>query len=102
MVTVEALQALSLPPLPFISAQVVDVEGPVGLAIRLEPALKVDQPLSAGVDGEAAQVAHDPAPAQPLRNGTGGARAAEEVGDQVALVGGNCDDTKRSNSFNLD
>ena len=88
----EALQALSLPPLPFISAQVVDVEGPVGLAIRLELALEVDEALSAGVDGEAPKVAHDPAAAQPLSNSTGGAGAAEDIRHEVALIGGGTDD----------
>jgi hypothetical protein len=62
------------------------------LAIRLELSLQVDEAFSAGVNGESSQVAHDPAAAQPLGHRSGGAGAAEEVGNQVALVGGGADD----------
>ena len=92
VVPIVSLQSLPLPPLPLVAAEVADVESPVGLPVSLEPPLKLDHPLSAGVDGVAAEVAHDPAAAQPLGDGSRRPRAAEEVGDEVALVGGGFDD----------
>ncbi len=73
-----------LPQLPLVLAEVLDDEGPhVG---------DVEQPLAGGVDGEAAQIAGDPAPVQLLSHGGGGSAADEAVEDEVVFVGGGADD----------
>jgi hypothetical protein len=92
MVIIIALQPFSLPPLPLIATQIVDIKGPVGLAVCLEFSLQFDEPFAAGVDSESAQVAHDPATVQALGHCARGARATEEIGHEVALVGGGADD----------
>ena len=86
MVLVCALEPFPLPPLPLVAAQIVDIKGPVGLAVCVEFALQFDEPLAAGVDGKSAQVGHDPAAAQALGHSAGGAGAAEEIGHEVAFV----------------
>ena len=50
------------------------------------------QPLARGVDGEAAEVAGDPAAVQLLGDGGRRAAAGEAVEDEVAFVGGGADD----------
>ena len=50
-------------------------------------ALDADEPLAAGVDGVAAQVDADPAPAESFGDGEGRAGTAEEIGYQTALIG---------------
>ena len=68
----------ALPVLPLVLAKVQDLEW---LA-----ALDAEQALTRGVDGEAAQVAADPAAAELLGDGEGCAGAAEEVSDEVTFV----------------
>ena len=70
----------ALPVLPLVSAQVQDLEWIA--------ALDAEQTLTRGVDGEAAQVTADPATAELLGDGEGCTRAAEEVGDEVAVLRG--------------
>ncbi len=84
---VRALEPVLLPPLPLVAAEVVDVERAVGLALVVQLALQLDQPLAAGVDGEPAQVAMIQRRPKPLRHCARRAAAAEEVGDEVAFVG---------------
>ena len=57
-----------------------------------------EQPLARGVDGEAPQVAGDPAPVQLLGDGRGGAAAAEAVENEVVFVGGSLKIRSRSAS----
>ena len=78
--------------LALVLAQVEDFEGAVVLAFGLQLPLHADQPLAGGVDGELAQVGDDPLAAQFFGHGGRGAGAAEEVGDEVAFVGGGFDD----------
>ncbi len=78
--------------LALVLAQVEDFEGAVVLALGLQLALHADHALAGGVDGELAQVGDDPLAAQLLRHRGGGAGAAEEVGDEIAFVGGGFDD----------
>ena len=73
MVIVIALQPFPLPPLPLVAAQIVDIKGPVGLAVCLEFSLQFDEPFTAGVDGETAQIAHDPTTVQALGHSARGA-----------------------------
>ena len=82
---VSALEPVKLPPLALVAAQVIDVEGAVGLAGGVQLALDLDQALAGGVDGVAAQVHPDPAPAQLLRHRQRRPGAAEEVGDYTIL-----------------
>ena len=78
--------------LPFVLAEVQNLEGAVVLAVGLELALHADHAFARGVDGEFAQVGADPLAAQLFRDRRGRAGAAEEVGDEVAFVGGGFDD----------
>ncbi|MGQ9600301.1 MAG: hypothetical protein ACUVWZ_12890, partial [Anaerolineae bacterium] len=66
VLVVVALQAVQLPPLALVAAQVIDIEGTVGLTLCVQLALHLDEPLAAGVDGVAPQVHPDPAPPQLL------------------------------------
>ena len=79
-----AAELRRLPRLALVLAQVLDDER---FDVR-----DAQQPLARGVDGEAAQVAGDPAAAQLFGDGRGGAAAAEAVEDEVALVRGGIDD----------
>ena len=74
-----------LPRLALVFAQVLDHE-------RFD-VLDAEQTLAGGVDGEAPQVAGDPAAVQLFGHGRGGAAAAEAVQDQVVFVGGGSNDT---------
>ena len=85
---VGALQPVQLPPLALVAAQVVYVEGAIGLAGGVQLALDLDQALAAGVDGVAPQVHPDPAPAQLLRHCQRCATAAEEVSDNTIFSRG--------------
>jgi len=75
-----------LPPLALVAAQVIHVEGAIGLAGGVQLALDLDQALAAGVDGVAPQVHPDPAPAQLLRHRQRRARAAEKVGNNRVFI----------------
>ena len=66
----------ALPVLALVLAEVQHLE-------RLA-AVDAEQPLAGDVDAPASQVTADPAAAEPLSDGERGARAAEEVGDEVA------------------
>ena len=92
MLFVRAFEPFLLPPLPLVAAEVVNVERAIRLAFVVKLALKLDQALAAGVDGEPPEVGHDPAPPQPLGHCAGRAAAAEEVGDEIAFVGAGFDD----------
>jgi hypothetical protein len=78
--------------LALVLAQVQDFKGAVVFALSLQLSLHADQPLAGGVNGELAEVADDPLAAEFFRHRRRGARATEEVGDQVAFVGGCFDD----------
>ena len=78
--------------LPLVLAQVEDLEGAIILALRLEPALHADHPLAGGVDGELAKITDDPLSTQLFRHRGRSARAAEEVGHEIAFVGRGADD----------
>ena len=78
--------------LPLVLAEVQNLEGAVVLAVGLELALHADHAFARGVDGEFAQVGADPLAAQLLCDRRGRAGAAEEVGNQIAFVGGGFDD----------
>ena len=78
--------------LTLVLAQIENLKGTVALALGLELTLHADHALACGVDGELAQIGDDPLPAQLLSHGGRSARAAEEVGDEVAFVGGSFDD----------
>ena len=79
-----AAELRGLPRLALVFAQVLDDE-------RFD-VLDAEQPLARGVDGEAPQVAGDPAAVQLLGHGRGGAAAAEAVEDEVVFVGGGSND----------
>jgi len=83
---VGALQPVQLPPLALVAAQVIDVEGAIGLASGVQRALDLYQALASGVDSVAAQVHPDPAPAQLLRHRQRRAGAAEEVGNNRVFI----------------
>ena len=74
----------ALPVLALVLAEVQHLEG---LAV-----LDAEQPLAGDVDRPAAEVATDPAAAELLGDGESRARAAEEVGDEVTLIGRGLDD----------
>jgi hypothetical protein len=75
----------------FVAAEVENFEGAVVFAFGLELALHADQALAGGVNGELAEIGGDPLAAQFFCYSSGGAGAAEEVGDEVAFVGGSTD-----------
>ena len=67
-----------LPSLALVGAEILDVErAAVGY---------VEQSLPSRVDGEAAEVAADPAPAEPLRDRQRRPGPAEEVGNEISLI----------------
>src|SRR5208282_4892926 len=74
-----------LPLLAFVFAEVLDDE-------RLH-AGDAKQSLAGGVDGEAPEVAGNPAAVEFFGDGSGGARAAEAVKDKVSLIGRSFDDS---------
>ena len=92
MLVVRALEPVSLPPLAFVTAEVVNVESTIRLAFVVQFALQFDEALAAGVDGEPAEVRHDPATPQPLRHRARRAAAAEKIGNEVAFVAAGLDD----------
>ena len=79
-----AANSARLPQLPLVLAEVLHQE-------RLD-AFDVEQALAGGVDGEAAEVAGDPAAAELLGDRRRRAGAAEAVEDEVVVVGGGVDD----------
>ncbi len=52
----------------------------------MEFALKLNQPLAAGVNGKSAEIGHDPAPSQTLGHRTGRPTAAEKVRDKIVFI----------------
>jgi hypothetical protein len=86
MFVVVALESVELPPLAFITPQVVHIERAVGLAGPVQIALYLDQPLARGVDGVATQVYANPASAQLFSDRQGGAAAAEAVEYEIAFI----------------
>jgi hypothetical protein len=79
--------------LTLVFAQVEDLEGAVVFAGGFQLALYTDHALARGVDGELAQVGHDPFAAQSFCDICRGARPTEEISDQVSWPGGTCDDS---------
>ena len=79
--------------LAFIFAQIENFKGTIVLALGLELPLDADHPLTCGVNGEFAQIADDPLASQLFGHRGGSARAAEEVGHQVAFVRAGFDDS---------
>ena len=73
-----AAELRGLPRLALVFAQVLDDE-------RFD-ILDAEQPLARGVDGEAPQVAGDPAAVELFGDGRRGAAAAEAVEDEVVFV----------------
>jgi hypothetical protein len=78
--------------LPLVFAQVEHLKGaeiaPAGLQLALYP----NEPLAGSVDAETPQVGGDPLAAQFFGCGCGGARATEEIGNEVAGVAAGADD----------
>ena len=58
-----AVQPFLLPPLPLVTAEIVNVERAIRLPVGVQGTLQLDQPLAAGVNREAAQVGGYPASA---------------------------------------
>ena len=56
MLVVRAFEPFLLPPLPLVTAEVVNVERAIRLAFVVKLALKLDQSLAAGVNGEPPEV----------------------------------------------
>src|SRR5262249_12339032 len=74
-----------LPLLPLVLAQVLDDEEP--------DALDGEEALVGGMDGEASEVAGDPAPSEFFGDGCCRAGTAEAVQHQIALIRRRLDDT---------
>lgn len=66
-----------MPLLALVFAEVLDDEG-----LRVD----AEQALAGGVDGEASEVAGNPAAVELFGDGGGGAGAAEAVEDEVTLI----------------
>jgi hypothetical protein len=79
--------------LPLVAAEVQHLEGAERLAVGLKLPLHADQPLAGRVNGELAEIGGDPLATELLGDGGGGARADEEVGDEVAFVAAGIDDS---------
>ena len=78
--------------LPLVFAEVEDFEGAIRFGGFFELPLHADQALARGVDGEAPEIAADPFAPELFRHRQRGAGAAEEVGDEIAGVGGSGED----------
>ena len=74
--------------LALVAAEVEHLEGAEGLAAGLQLALHLDEPLARGVDAELAEVGGDPLAPELFRHRRRRAAAAEEIGHEVAGIGG--------------
>lgn len=89
---VRALKGVFLPPLAFVAAEIVHVEGSVGLLFRVKVPLKINEALTACMDAKPAEIGHNPAAAKPLGHCAGCTGTAEKVCHQISLLGGGGDD----------
>jgi hypothetical protein len=78
--------------LALVLAQVENFKRAVVLAFGFQLPLHADEALASGVDGELAEVADDPLTPEFFSHRRRRAGTAEEVGHQVAFVGGGFDD----------
>ncbi|GBE29292.1 hypothetical protein BMS3Bbin04_00304 [bacterium BMS3Bbin04] len=79
-------ETVFLPPLTFVTTEVVYVKRAIRFALLVQVTLQTDQTFARGVNGKASQVAHYPAPAEPFGDSTCCPASAEKVGDEVAFV----------------
>ena len=78
--------------LPLVAAKVQHFKGAEVLLGGLLLTLHADQPLARRVDAELAQIGSDPFAAQLFGDGGSRAGAAEEIGDEIALIAASSDD----------